>query len=68
MKLEATINPNNAGYQSPIFFMDGENTAGRLNTIHIKPSTQTTDNNIGRFRVTTSILRIKNIYEFTNDL
>jgi hypothetical protein len=55
MKLAATINPNNAGYQSPNFFTEGENTAGKLNTIQIKPRMQTMVNNIGRFLITDSI-------------
>ncbi len=49
MKLQATINPNKAGYQSPIFLIEGEKTAGKLNTIHIKPRIQITEMRVGRF-------------------
>src|SRR3972149_6460887 len=49
IKLIATIKPNKAGYQSPSFFTEGENTAGKLNTIQINPNIQTSDSNFGRF-------------------
>ena len=57
IKLPATINPNKAGYQSPNFFMAGENTPGKLNTIHINPNTQTSVSNFGRFFNVVSILK-----------
>ncbi len=49
IKLVATIKPNNAGYQSPIFFIAGENTDGKLKTIQIKPRIQTILIRVGRF-------------------
>ncbi len=49
IKLDATSNPNNAGYQSPNFFIAGANTPGKLNTIQIKPNTQTMVSKTGRF-------------------
>lgn len=56
IKLEATIIPKSAGYQSPSFLIEGENTAGRLKTIHIKPMIQTMVINTGLFLTTTAIL------------
>ncbi len=55
IKLEATIMPNRAGYQSPNFLIEGENTAGKLNTIHINPIIQTMEINKGLFLITDSI-------------
>ncbi len=55
IKLEATIKPNKAGYQSPSFFTEGENTAGKLKTIQINPIIQTTVINTGLFLTTDSI-------------
>lgn len=52
IKLKATINPNKAGYQSPSFLMEGENTAGKLNTTQIKPRMQTTEIKKGLRRIT----------------
>jgi hypothetical protein len=64
MKLTATINPKSAGYQSPSFFTDGENTAGKLNTIHVNPKTHTIVSNFGRFMIIDSmLLRITNFNE-----
>lgn len=63
IKLTATINPKRAGYQSPSFFTEGENTAGKLNTIQVKPNTQTKVSNFGRFLIMDSIwLLITNHY------
>lgn len=49
MKLVATSIPKRAGYQSPNFLSEGENTPGKLNTIHINPSIQTMVIKTGRF-------------------
>ncbi len=51
MKLQATISPNKAGYQSPIFLTDGENIDGKLNTIHMNPRMQIIRMRIGRLMV-----------------
>lgn len=40
IKLPATKNPYKAGTKSPNFFTAGENTAGKVNTIDIKPIMQ----------------------------
>gem|GEM_PF-5635532 len=64
IKLIATIKPNKAGYQSPSFFTEGENTAGKLNTIQIKPKTQTSVSNFGRCLIIDSIDGEMNIYEY----
>ena len=56
MKLAATSKPNNAGYQSPSFLTEGENTAGREKTIQKKPMMQTIEIKIGRFLILVSIL------------
>jgi hypothetical protein len=50
IKLLATINPNKAGYQSPIFLIEGEKTDGKLNTIQIKPRIQMILIRRGRFK------------------
>jgi len=57
IKLAATINPNNAGYQSPSFFTDGENTPIKPNIIQIKPKMHTMVSNTGRFLIVVSILK-----------
>ena len=45
----ATRTPKSAGYQSPIFLSEGENTPGKLNTIQMNPSIHTVEINPGRF-------------------
>ncbi|MBK7666308.1 MAG: hypothetical protein IPJ32_02585 [Sphingobacteriaceae bacterium] len=49
MKLQATIKPYKAGTKSPIFFTDGEKTAGNVNITDIKPSIQIKVMMPGRF-------------------
>lgn len=65
MKLLATINPNNAGYQSPIFLMAGENTEGKLNTIQVKPRIQMIRIRTGRLMDDCILLDVP-IYRFSD--
>ena len=65
MKLLATISPNKAGYQSPIFFTAGENTDGKLKTIQMKPRIQIILMRIGRFTVECMLFYVP-IYQFAD--
>jgi hypothetical protein len=49
IKLHATMNPYKAGTKSPIFFTEGEKTAGKVNITDIKPSIQIKVMMPGRF-------------------